>query len=235
MFTWRRPLRGRELIWEQSLLHDLLAVRLCQGVPDKWIWLPSGDGNFSVQSFYYFLQGPSFSAFSAIWNSLVPSNVKAFAWRVVLNHIASLVSLRRRQVPLPMAEVICFFCQQEEETSFNLLFDCQFSREVWSRCYSWVGCSFAPSLSAQDHLLQFKVRSNKSQQRVLFSIWMAAIWSLWILRNDCAFRGKEKDVSAVMDLIQWRSWQWNKARLKSFVCSCYEWNAQPLLCVSGIR
>lgn len=57
MLSWRRPLAGRELGWEQSLLQDLSIVQLSEGEFDKWTWLVSDDDVYYVNSSYSFFAG----------------------------------------------------------------------------------------------------------------------------------------------------------------------------------
>lgn len=78
-FLWRRPLVG----WEQAMLNVIGRVQLFEGVPDAWLWLPSNDDIYSVNSAYLFLQEPTLfesdQDFLNIWQSLAPSNVNEFA------------------------------------------------------------------------------------------------------------------------------------------------------------
>lgn len=53
---WRQPLVGREETWLPNLLQDLNGVSLVEGSLDKWLWHPSPDHVYSVNSSYSFLQ-----------------------------------------------------------------------------------------------------------------------------------------------------------------------------------
>ncbi|XP_057432161.1 uncharacterized protein LOC130724912 [Lotus japonicus] len=101
-FLWRRPLLGRELQWFESLLSDISSVQLVEGAFDRWSWLPSSDGVYSVSSAYSFMQDPLLPtqdhALSEVWKSLAPSNIKAFSWRLLLDRIASRENLLKRQL-----------------------------------------------------------------------------------------------------------------------------------------
>ncbi|XP_057418998.1 uncharacterized protein LOC130713229 [Lotus japonicus] len=236
-FLWRRPLVGRELEWEKGLLDALGTVQLTKGVPDAWVWMPSNVGIYSVNSAYHFLQEPTLpdtdEALVSIWHSFAPSNVKGFAWRVLLDRFASRENLLKRQVITSLADAQCALCNDYVETGFHLLFSCTFSLSVWQGCLHWLGCSFIQPSSARDHLSHFRFGINKLQQRLALSIWLAVIWSVWLARNEVVFRGGAANIDSVLELVKRRSWQWNKANMKGFSYSSSDWFSNPLLCILG--
>ncbi|XP_057443205.1 uncharacterized protein LOC130735120 [Lotus japonicus] len=234
---WRRPLLGRELIWEQALLHEISLVQLHEGVPDGWIWLPNTDGLFSVQSAYLFLQESDLPeadpVFISVWTSFAPSNVKGFAWRVLLDRIACRENLLKRRVIASISDASCVFCNSHLESSFHVLFSCPFSMQIWQGCFQWLGCSLFQSNTIREHFFQFRFGTNKLQQRLSHSIWLAAIWSLWLVRNDIFFRGGTAAIEVVLESIKRRSWQWNKANMRGFSYSSSDWFLNPHLCIVG--
>lgn len=102
---------GRELQWLAMMLEEVRKMPLSEGVPDKWCWLPSTEGIFTVNSFYSFLQAPMLlppdPVFTRVWKSVAPSNVKAFAWRVMMGRIPCLQNLWKRNVLRSQEEAIC--------------------------------------------------------------------------------------------------------------------------------
>lgn len=235
---WRRGLLGRELGWLHAMLEDINRCHLVEGVHDVWRWLPSQDGVFSVNSFYLFLQVPEgFSAdpiFDLIWHSYVPSNVKAFSWRLVLGRIPSKDNLRKRGILHAEEELICSFCTREIETASHLLFTCSVATQVWDLCYAWLGVSTVLPRDSRAHLLQFSFGWNRVQQRVAYSIWLSVVWSLWLWRNEVVFRSREMDVYSIFELVKWRTWSWVKSKLRGFDNSFFEWTSQPLMCLQSV-
>ncbi|XP_057431310.1 uncharacterized protein LOC130724152 [Lotus japonicus] len=166
---WRRPLVGRELQWLAMMLDEAKRVPLSKGVPDKWCWLPSNDGIFTVNSFYSLLQAPVLlppdPIFIRIWKSVAPSNIKAFAWRVMLDRIPCLQNLWKRKVIRSQEEAISQVCCSDVESCEHLLFSCPVSLDIWRHCYRWMGVCTALPRNAREHLLQFQFGGDKKQQR----------------------------------------------------------------------
>ncbi|XP_057444865.1 uncharacterized protein LOC130737113 [Lotus japonicus] len=190
-FLWRRPLVGRELEWEQALQGAVGVVQLSEGVPDAWTWLPSNDRIYSVHSSYLFLQEPVLPdqdhALMHVWQSYAPSNVKGFAWRVLLDRIVSKENMLKRGIFSSVGSASCALCNNHLETCFHLLFSCPFSIGVWNGCLQWLGCSLSQVTSVHEHLSGFRVGLTHSQQRLCHSIWLAVIWSVWLARNEVVF------------------------------------------------
>lgn len=113
---------GRELTWFQSLLSDAGVVPLTEEVPDIWVWNQSPDSKFSVSSSYCFLQDPDLLAEDnvkdMVWHSFSPSNAKAFAWRCLLERIASGEILLKRGV-LVSDQATCRLCPSRDVSTLN--------------------------------------------------------------------------------------------------------------------
>lgn len=178
----------------------------------RWSWLAAPDGLYSVNSAYLLPQENdlplSDPVMSDIWSSFAPSNIKAFTWRLLLDRIASLENLLKRNIIDSPGAATCKMCQSNLESSFHLLFSCSFSVGVWQQCLSWLGLVLAPSTSVREHFTVFQSGYNNSQKRAVRAIWMAAAWSLWMARNDVIFREKSPDLEQILELIKRRSWQW---------------------------
>lgn len=234
---WRRPLAGREIQWEEALLCEIGSKQLFANVPDAWTWLPSTNGIYSVQSAYLLLQESSLTdvdeIFMQIWKSYAPSNVKAFAWRVLLDRIACRENLLKRQVISSPAEATCVFCNNHVESGLHVLFECSFAVSVWLGCFHWLGVPAVHFSSVREHFVQFRLGRNASQQRLSRSVWLAVIWSLWLIRNNIVFRGGVANLETALELIKRRSWQWNKANSRGFCYTVAAWFTNPLHCNVG--
>ncbi|XP_057418891.1 uncharacterized protein LOC130713105 [Lotus japonicus] len=206
---------------------DIIRVPLLEGVPDKWVWKPSEDGSYSVNSAFIFLQVPSEQPpnpiFRTLWRSVGPSNVKAFAWRCLLDRVPTLENLLKRNVFNTQETAICKLCVQATESCSYLFFSCPLIYDVWRGCSNWLGYSTVLPMDPKAHFLQFQFAGNIKQNQCLSSIWLAMLWTLWLQRNDVIFRSAAVNLNKLLDLIKLRSWQWCKAGLGGFDNSLFEW------------
>lgn len=235
-FSWRRPLVGREVGWLELLLQDLEGRKVLAGVRDKWTWLPSSDGAYSVNSAYIFLQEPLLTepdpVFDVIWRSLVPSKVKAHGWRCLLDRLPTSENLLKRRVLATAEQAVCKLCHGEIESSSHLLFSCTVAMDIWKEIYKWLGISTALPQTARSHLLQFQFGGSKNKG--VSAIWLATTWTIWLIRNDVVFRDVVPCLTNALDLIKWRAWHWVRAYKSDFTYSMFEWYSNPLLCVQCI-
>ncbi|XP_057415175.1 uncharacterized protein LOC130710037 [Lotus japonicus] len=235
---WRRPLLGREQLWAECLMSDLAGIRLVEDSFDRWSWLVSGDGIYSVHSAYLFLQGSNSLApdqvFSAVWKSLAPSKVKAFAWRILLDRIASKENLLKRRVLVVHDQATCSFCSAHLESCWHLLFSCPVSNHLWQLGANWLGMDLISASSPREHFTQFKVGRNSTQRRASLSVWLATVWTLWLGRNSIVFRSTQFNHEEALDLVKRHSWSWIKANIKGFCYSLYDWYANPLSCIQSL-
>lgn len=143
-------------------------------------------------SSYVFLQGQSLEepdpVFSWIWAAPAPSNMKAFAWRVMLGRIQTRDNLLKRQILHSADEALCPMCGLVEKSCSHLLFSCSNAMLIWYDCFAWLGVSTAQIPAPDIHLLQFaSIGSSKAQRLGVTAIWLAIVWSLWCLRNRIIF------------------------------------------------
>ncbi|XP_057423645.1 uncharacterized protein LOC130717441 [Lotus japonicus] len=177
---------------------------------------------------------PPDPVFTRVWKSVAPSNVKAFAWRVMLGRIPCLQNLWKRNVLRSQEEAICKVCCLGVESCEHLLFSCPVSLDMWRQCYWWLGVYTALPVNPREHLLQFQFGGNQKQQRGADAIWLAVIWTLWLIWNDIIFRNGEVDLSAALEMVKWRSWLWIKHKSSGLSCSLFEWSTHPVICLQEL-
>ncbi|RDX60485.1 hypothetical protein CR513_61374, partial [Mucuna pruriens] len=79
-----------------------------------------------------------------------------------------------------------------------------FSSFVWKQCYSWLRFKWC----CQETLITF-YNTNFDK-----AWWFAAIWPLWLHRDDIIFRNDVANSEYVFELIKFRFWSWLNAKFK---------------------
>ncbi|XP_057452285.1 uncharacterized protein LOC130744110 [Lotus japonicus] len=111
-FKWRRRLRGREVQWLEEMLGEL---RAGQHLEDE---------------------DP---VFKQVWLTPVPSNTKAFIWRLLRDRVQTRENLCKRRVLARGVATMCPLCLQEEESSTHLFLRCAATSPIWYACSGWLG------------------------------------------------------------------------------------------------
>lgn len=126
----------------------------------------------------------------------------------------------------------CIFCEEMEESLDHLLFNCSFSHQVWTLCYSWLDvCTVLPGQSWAHFLQHGSDFRTVKQQGGAKAVWMAVAWSLWLHRNSILFKNGQRDALRVVEAAQMRSRSWLRARNRDFQASTYDWITNPRLCL----
>jgi hypothetical protein len=114
--------------------------------------------------------------------------VDHFAWNLTHNSILTFSNLKKRGWEGPSR---CPFCRANEENTEHLLFECGYSREVWSLLLG----SALPCLpsSASDFLHNWQSLSpfDLHKKHLLKTVWMwlpkFISWKIWLERNNRVF------------------------------------------------
>ncbi|GLU17619.1 hypothetical protein SLE2022_339790 [Rubroshorea leprosula] len=110
MEVWEDGARRWELRWrrELSIVNEFIAFpsnfEVQQDIKDKLAWNGDSSSVFTVKKAYANLTDQTFydgdNDFVLVWHKLVPTNICAFAWKLVLNKIPTRTNLSRRGVAL---------------------------------------------------------------------------------------------------------------------------------------
>ena len=113
-------------------------VQLQHDIPDTILWKLNNNGLFSSQSAYkmQFLVHTSSTMPALVWKSWAPPKYKIFTWLILQNRIWTADRLTRRGWPNCGR---CKLCNQVQETSPHLLFQCRFTTRIWSLLKTWLG------------------------------------------------------------------------------------------------
>ncbi|XP_057426296.1 uncharacterized protein LOC130719702 [Lotus japonicus] len=234
---WRRNLFVHEQHIFDSLLQVISSVQIQRNVKDSWLWKCELEGRYSVKS-AYLAQFPHVDSnifFKELWKGLAPSKVICLAWRVALRRLPTLDNLLRRGVAVDSnRNGACFFCSQQLESAGHLFFGCNVSYRIWMSCYGWLRVETVLPIDHNIHLAHHEMWGRNKKQRLCWkTIWLAAIWSIWVHRNAVAFKGEQVNLEEVVDMVKLRSWLWLKSLMQSFKSSFYEWDKEPLICMMG--
>ena len=170
--------------------------------------------------------------YTALWKCNVPSNIAAFGWRLLLDRLPTRYNLRRRAILQAGQDCLCPLCGVEEETSDHIMWRCGKKQPVWWLCAGWVGDATVRPAVTGAHLVRFDcVSFNKEQKRAWRLVWFAAVWTIWLGRNNLVFRGVSFDPFEAFELVRVRAWKWLTGREERFKASFYEWEAHPDICL----
>ena len=76
-----------------------------------------------------------------LWKNNAPSKILIFAWRVLINKIATRDALSRRGVLRDDSDRRCVLCSSEDETVKHIFLDCRVAKKNMAAGLSLAGCS----------------------------------------------------------------------------------------------
>ncbi|XP_058762286.1 uncharacterized protein LOC131635664 [Vicia villosa] len=222
-----------------SLIELLTNISPTLNAQDTLSWWPNQDGQFSVKSFYNLmhdrdsedvLDTQSKLAFKRIWKTSIPSRLKVFGWRVVLNRIPTKDQLAKRGVIRDGQQQLCTFCQDKVEDLEQLMFNCSISQRVWSSICGWLDIKGMGDSVGVNHLRNFtQALTGKIKKKKLYLIWLTTVWSLWMARNNFLFRDEPWVFDDLVMNIKELAWSWHTIGNRGSCCtSLYNWLYSPL-------
>ena len=108
--------------------------------PNRLIWAKSKDGKYTVRSAYRMVLAreeanqPSSSRIKEntiwckIWKLNIPSKIKHFLWRALINSLPTKMKLKKRGVQI---WEVCDRCIADKEDTNHILWLCPSARVVW--------------------------------------------------------------------------------------------------------
>lgn len=147
-----------------------------------------------------------------VWLGLAPPKVEVFTWLAVLGKLNTRDFLSRIGI-VPIEENICPFCRDAEETIEHIFIQCSLIWGVWNELAKWWGLvwvlpSSIPHLFDQWPLFVI----GKLQKQVWYMLFFAALWTIWLERNNIVFNDKEFSRGDLLPLIICRVSTWIKAK-----------------------
>ncbi|XP_058775501.1 uncharacterized protein LOC131649761 [Vicia villosa] len=226
----------------QELKVLLQDIHLNAAVADVIIWLFDSSKVFTVKSWYALLmqeQGEvdledgRKQGLNWIWGAYVPSKLKFFGWRLLLDRLPTRNHLLHRGIIDSSQNAVCAFCLMQVEDSTHLFLQCTKLRSFWCRVCSWLdldiiaGVDCCGNLNSCINLLTGKMSCSRGA-----AIWLTVCWCIWKTRNDVIFNNAKLDAEELFYLILWYSWWWLAFVAKDRItCNFYEWFKNPFVCI----
>ncbi|KAG5551755.1 hypothetical protein RHGRI_009990 [Rhododendron griersonianum] len=233
-FHFTRLLRDMEKEQLLILVQLLSVVQLQDDQEDCIQWKWSRNLNFSVKSAYSKWEEQEFSEekeLFAIWKNICPPKVELFAWMAVQECISARSVFVRRGI-LNSELGYCPVCNTEEETPNHLLLLCNGARRVWNDMMAWWHIAWVCPPTLKTLFLYWDDSAFKNFEKVCWqATFYAAVWTIWLCRNDAVFKNKAWEVEEVVDLVKTRVALWIKGKfnLHEYSVEDFKWN------LDGIR
>jgi hypothetical protein len=170
-FDWIDTLSDSEVALEQELLNLLHPFQPRPDVEDRYRWISSSAGIFSVKCAYIELLNRSAMAnlddsmvysLDLMWKNNVPSKISIFGWRLLLEKLPTREALFDRGIITNSTDRNCAFCSNHVESMAHAFIHCNFSTNVWRRIFNWMGLYCINSNSIQQHFIRYG-KINKEQ------------------------------------------------------------------------
>ena len=201
-------------------LWDLISdIQLSPDIEDSIIWTLSPNGCYSASSAYkaQFMTALPCSFGSIVWKTWAPPKCRFFAWLAVQNRLWTADRLAKRGWP---HQPSCQLCRCSPETARHMLFECRYSKRIWSAAASWLSCpelllNMGSGRSKVVDYWQALARSPSSSPKGLKTAIMLITWEIWKERNERVFNKKSSLPVVVMHKIREVAKDWILAGAKN--------------------
>ncbi|KAF4347700.1 hypothetical protein G4B88_005696 [Cannabis sativa] len=125
-----------------------------------------------------------------IWNRMVHPKHRFVGWQIVNNQLLTRDNLSRF---LSISSPLCPVCCRENESHQHLLVHCCFTRNLICEITKWCG-HFDWSV---DFSRWFSKAANNMQERIINTVILATLYTVWTNRNICIFELSCKTASTL--------------------------------------
>jgi hypothetical protein len=183
---WNVPLIT--MVFEPSCAAKIIATPLYKSVSDdKRFWRVENNGIYSVRSAYRLCVQELIDtshlkmngAWNLFWKIQVPPRVKNLLWRIFHRCIPTCINLQQKGVN---CITTCALCNNNEEDSYHLFFNCPNSMNIWSMCNfnSLIISAMQNIHDAAELVFHLLEQLNAFDSSLLACV----IWSIWNQRNN---------------------------------------------------
>ncbi|OIT27277.1 putative ribonuclease h protein, partial [Nicotiana attenuata] len=190
--------------WNQSKLRRILPVHVVNYIKDitfninnedRPIWTPDPSGDLSCKSAWHTLRAKKGTTFTGmtIWHKKLPFKISFFMMRVLMDKVATDVSIKRFGVNI--ASICnCYPNKYYEEFTNHLLSESHIANLVWSFFCNSCGIRLFQDQVRHRIMRWWLTKSkNEVQKTVLQCLPSIICWQIW--KNRCSARFDEKRMS----------------------------------------
>jgi hypothetical protein len=129
-------------------------------------------------------QGALVAHFKDVWDAKLPLKFKFFTWQLVLNRLPTRSLIAARFGP---SSGRCALCDAVEDVN-HIFFTCSLAKFMWSVIRQLLGCAWSPANFPQFYALVASLLGG--QRRVIWALFAAQSWALWLTRNKLSIELK---------------------------------------------
>ena len=143
--------------------------------------------------------------FDKFWKVKALPSAQHFAWKNLLNKVATKDNLGRRGINI--TDSLCNMCRFVDESSSHLFFTCDVAMGVWNMCNKWVGVSNVNHFMPRQHFNHFYLFGLDSKQNNAWKwMWMSVVWVILKQRNNIIFSGGTVGNIEMFTVAQLKTW-----------------------------
>ncbi|XP_010446065.1 PREDICTED: uncharacterized protein LOC104728834 [Camelina sativa] len=217
--SWRKDLLAQHFDPVDIALIEAIPLSSCSKA-DYLGWHFTKTGKYTVKSGYKTervdVKGP-FRAFGSglvitpllarVWKVKCPPKLQHFMWQVLSGCISVSVNLRRWGLG---CDVVCTWCEMEEENINHAIFLCPPTRQVWALAHVLVGPQLFPTNSVYANVDHFLDSKNPGSQVQAFP-WL--MWYIWKARNTCVFENQTERPNETVQVAEGEALSWQEAQV----------------------
>jgi len=167
--------------------------------PDCLQWKHDQSGHLCLKEAYKFKhhQFQELHWAKTIWSVDVPPSKSMFIWRLMHNKVPTDENLKQRGCSFPS---ICNLCHKQEESSFHLFFNCEYSIRIWSWLASCLNLSL--NFSCLEDVWKICDSSWSPQCKVIVLSALVNLFNvIWYARNQARFNTKNIHWKSAISMI----------------------------------
>lgn len=138
------------------------------------------------------------------WRKLMCNNFVVPRWLFILNlAIQGRISTKERLAKQGITvDQTCMLCSREQECIDHLFFECDFSKEIWSRILKWQRIHRQLKLWQEEiEWANIEMRSNNPTAKVFRMTFAGCVYYIWQERNFRIFQNKKRTVDVIIRLL----------------------------------
>ncbi|XP_020259485.1 uncharacterized protein LOC109835933 [Asparagus officinalis] len=162
------------------------------GQKDQWIWLHTGDGDFSFSSAWNQVRTSydKFELYNVVWFPNSNPRMSCCMLRSLCNRLAT----RDRLFKFGITSIeVCALCNSYKETRDHLFFQCQYSAYIWKLCKLKLQMKITDVKDLKTEALEIQQKFKKKDNTYILArlALNATVWHIWQERNKRIFHDQK--------------------------------------------